>query len=278
MKTIIVATDYSATASNALRFAAKLAQVFNANLVLFNVYHFNVHVSNSLAKPEVRDHIIKDNENRLKRLAEETALLYQLNVSWDIKTADTVEELKNYTTSHQPDLVVMGMDSNIQEYKLFGNTTTAAIRRLKCPVLVVPNDVEYKGINRVLYACEYKFLCEDNHLDLLKEITRKFTAELQVFHVETKADKRVPVTADIQISTIDKLMENIDHTYSFVDNPSIADGIIQGVEAWKADLLVMVPHKTGLWESIFKSSTTREMTLRGRVPLLILPNVSGHPV
>src|SRR5688572_15809938 len=128
MKTIVVATDYSATANNALQFGANLARAFGAELVLLNVYHPSVHVSNSLVTPDTIDQITRNNENRLRELALITAFQYQIQVSGVSKTANTVEALEEYVASRSIDLVVMGMDSSLLEYKLFGNTTTAAIR------------------------------------------------------------------------------------------------------------------------------------------------------
>lgn len=273
MKTIVAATDYSATATNAVQYAANLARVFKASLTLFNVYHLSVHVSNSLATPDEIDHLFRNNEVRLMALAKETAQQYGINVSCLSKKGDTVEALENYATTHQPDLIVVGMDSNLVEYKLFGNTTTTAIRHLKTPVLVIPNDVPFKGIGRILYACEYTCLSEDNHLNLLKEITRKFAAALQVFHVQTRIEKQIPTAVDDQISAIDTIMEDVDHTYNFVENASIIDGITQQAEVWQADLLVMVPHKAGFWELLLKGSATRKMALITRIPLLLLPNI-----
>lgn len=270
MKTIIVSTDYSSTANNALKFGGNLAQAFNANLVLFNVYHPSAHTSNSLITPAEIDHIMKNNEERLEKLTYKTARRYQINVSYVVKTGDTVGQLVESAAAVEADLIVMGVDSNLMEYKLFGNTTTAAIRRLKTPIFVVPNDVQFKGIKKILYACEYTYLRHDNQLDLLKEITRKFNAALQVFHVKTK--KQIPVAVDEEIGAVNVIMEDVDHTFSFVDNPSVHDGIIQGVEEWEPDLLVMVPHKTGFWESLLKGSNTREMAIRTRVPLLVLPS------
>jgi len=271
MKTIIIASDYSATANNALQYAASLARVFKADLLLFNVFHPSVHVSNSLVSAGAMDHIIKNNEDQLNQLAAETARQYQINVTGVSRAADTIEALEDYISSHPADLLVMGMDSGLTEYQLFGNTTTAAIRRLKCPVLVVPNDVPFKNIQKILYACEYTYLHQDNHLDLLREITRRFAAELRVFHVETEA--LTPAVVNDQIRVIDALMKNVDHTYTFAENADIIEGIIQEVEEWPADLLVMVPHKAGFWESLLKVSNTREMALRTRIPLLILPNI-----
>lgn len=270
MKTIVVSTDYSATAGNALEFGAALAQTFNANLVLFNVYHPSVHVSNSLMTPDEIDRIVKNNEDRLEKLKNDVAQRYQIHVSCIIRTGDTVARLEESATTADADLVVMGVDSNLWDYKIFGNTTTAAIRQLKTPILIVPNDVQFKGIRKILYACEYAYLTHDNQLDLLKEIARKFKAALQILHVETR--KQIPVAVDEEIGVVNVMMEDVDHTFSFVDNANVHDGIMQGVADWQADLLVMVPHKAGFWESLLKTSNTREMAVRTRIPLLVLPH------
>jgi len=270
MKTILVATDYSATADNAVQFAANLAKVFKAELILFNAFHPSVHVSNSLVSPESIDAIMTDNKNRLKALAKETGKRYQIEVQGVTRAMDTVETLEDYTTWHKADLVVMGMDSNLTEYKVFGNTTTAVIRRLKTPTLVVPNGIWYKGFSKILYACEPAFVSDNNHLALLDEITRQFGAELQLLHVETKEYDADTVSNNIH--AMHAVVKQINHSYNVIENPSVGDGILEGVKEWQADLLVMVPHRPGFWERLFNGSTTREISLRTRVPLLILPN------
>lgn len=273
MKTILIATDFSETASNALHFAANLATGIDANLVLFNVYHLSIHASNARVSAEEMNEMVKHNNERLQELADEIATKYHLQVTVFSKTDDTIDALEQYTSSHSVDLVVMGMDSNLVEYKMFGNTTTSAIKLQKFPVLVVPNDVPFNGINKVVYACEYTFLDEDNHLDWLKDIAKAFQAKLEILHVETAANAAVLAGDHPMVSTLDALMEDIDHTYTIINNPKVGDGIAKGVEATGADLLIMVPHKAGFIESLFKGSTTREMTLKTRVPLLVLPNL-----
>jgi nucleotide-binding universal stress UspA family protein len=264
MNTIIIATDYSPAATNALQYAASLASVVKADLVLFNSYHLSPHAANGLVSPTAIDQMIEHNNDDLQKLADETAKKY-----------DLIGELAQYAADHNADLVVMGMETNLIEYELFGNTTTAAIKRLKCPVLVVPGDVPFKGIGKILYAYEHTCLDQDNHLDVMKEIARKFAAELQVFHVDTKAKEGAAVAVEDSVtSTVDGLLEDLDHTYNFVGYPKIGEGIARGVEAFEADLLVMVPHKAGFLESLLKGSNTRSMTLKTRVPLLVLPNTN----
>lgn len=122
-----------------------------------------------------------------------------------------------------------------------------------------------------MYACEPDFVSQDNRLDLLEEITRQFQAELQLLHVETQEVDAV--TMGNSIHAMHAVVKQMNHSYNVIENANVRDGIMQGVEEWGADLLVMVPHRPGFWERLFNGSTTREVTLRTRVPLLILPNL-----
>ncbi len=273
MKTIIVATDYSPAANNALEYAANLASIVKADLVLFNTYHLSGHASNALVGPKEIEKMVEQNQLHLHQLATETAEKYKIQVDWTCKLDDTVEELDKYATTSHADLVVMGMESNLIEYELFGNTTTAVIRRLKVPVLVVPNEVLFTGIEKILYAYDPACLDQDNHLDLMKEFAKQFDAKLQVLHVETKVKEGIPVAMEDGVSSeIDNLLEEIAHTYSAISSRQVGEGIAKGVEAFDADLLVMVTHKSGFLESLIKGSTTRKVVLKTRVPLLVLPN------
>jgi nucleotide-binding universal stress UspA family protein len=264
MKTIIIATDYSATANNALHFSASLASAVDAQLMIFNAYHLSVHASSALISPEAIDHLVQNNEDRLKKLAAETAEHFGIRVTWASTMEETVAALEDYAMKNGRALVVMGMDSNLTEYKLFGNTTTAVIGRLKFPVLVVPHDVSFRKIEKIIYACERPQ--DDQSLDLLREINQTFQAELQIIHVETRH-----TTDEDRTGIKDSVLKELNHTYRVIEDSNIGSGIIRGVNDLHADLLVMVPHKPGFLESLLKRSHTREMALKTRVPLLLLP-------
>ncbi len=272
MKTIIVATDFSAAANNALGYAANLASAVDADLVLFNAYHMSTHAINGMVGPEVLDRLVRNNEKQLQDLSDETAQKYNISVSWVSKTDDTIEGLNHYVKDHHPGLVVIGMESNVFSYELLGNTTTAAIKHLKTPILVVPRMATFSGIEKILYAYEPSYLDQHNQLDLMKEIARKFRAQLEVFHVDTHPKKDHPENEENLIHAANTILKDIPHTYSTVSNETIAEGIAQEVDHYNADLLVMVPHKTGFLASLFKGSNTRRVSLKTKVPLLVIPN------
>lgn len=270
MKTILVATDYSAPANNAVEYAAQLARESGAELILFHVYKLSVHASNSLVSTSANiDNLIRQSESRLAETAAETATRFGITVRWELGKDDTIESLKTYTASDPVDLVVMGIESNLPEYRLFGNTTTAAVRLMKFPLLVVPNDIQFHGINRIMYACEASYVKEAGSLDVLKDFAKTFHAPLDVFHVITHHPEQIRNEQLEEL--IGDMLHDVDHHYRYVHNSAVKEGIEEGLQQQPADLLVMIHHRLGFFESLVKGSHTSHVTLTTRVPLLVLP-------
>ncbi len=270
MKTILVATDYSSPASNAVDFAANISSETGASLILFNVHKLSVHARNSLASSDSIEHRIKQSEEQLVKHCQEVSDQYKINVEWELGKDDTVESLKEFTSKHSVDLLVMGIESNLTEYKLFGNTTTDTIKLMQFPLLVVPHDVHYNGINRITYACDPVYIKDNCDLSVLKQFIRNFKSSLEILHVNTNG---IDLKGNTEMEMlVDDIFSGIAHTYRYVNHTRVIDGIKAGLEEYPSDLLVMIPHKLGFFESLIKGSHTSQMTVTTRLPLLVIPN------
>ncbi|MCB0401676.1 MAG: universal stress protein [Flavobacteriales bacterium] len=274
MKRILVATDYSEPANNAVEYAAQLARAFKAELVLFNVFKMSIHASNAMVSTTSIEIQKEKNKHRLLEQAREINERFGINVDCEIGKDDTVESLKKITGHHPVNLVVMGIQSGLVAYKMFGNTTTAAIKLMRFPLLVVPNQVTFQGINKIMYACDETYLKDGRELSTIKKLTTTFGAQLEVFHVLTnhKEGDKNKVLEDL----LDELLSDVIHTYRYVHNPSVYDGILAGLDQNPADLLVMIHHKPGFMEALVKGSHSSQMTVNTHLPLLVIPNEQAN--
>lgn len=270
MKTILVATDYSPAAENATAYAAHLSKVMQAKLVLLNVFKLSIHASNSLATIDQIDMKMEGSAKKLAILAIKLSREYDIEVEPVLKKDDTVESLKNFASDHRVDLVVMGMESNLIEYKVFGNTTTEAIKLRKFPVLVVPNESKFNGIEKIVYACESSYLKEGCKLDSLRSITKTLGSHLEIFYVLTSRFEREKVNK--LEGLMNGVFEDVDHSFHYINNPSVGDGIKTRLQQNSAEMLVMIPHKMGFFESITTRIQTNQMSVQTKIPLLVIPN------
>jgi nucleotide-binding universal stress UspA family protein len=270
MKTIIVATDYSLNANNALQYAAELATYTKSKLILFNSYTLPVHASNTLLSATVVEELIGSNEEYLQNIAEETSSKYDVEVDYFTRLSNFEEELDELVLKTKAELVVMGMHENDWSDSIIGNTTTAVIRHAKYPVLVIPHTAFFKPTKKILFAFDSDCIYPKNKLSVFKEIANCFHAEVQVFHVETLQHRKNldAITSDEVI----KSLSECEPSYKDVYISDVIAGIEKGIDEFGADLVVMVPHKLTFWEALGYSSKTRKMALRTNVPLLVLPN------
>lgn len=272
MKTIIVATDYSAEATHATHYAAALARQTRARIVLFNSYQLPEHTAKNLLSTAAIDKQLAENRAYLESIAIKVAEQYGIKVDCWTNLTYVAEELDILVRRYDADLVVMGMWKKAWEDTLFGNTTTFVIRQAKYPVLVVPEGIRFRGINKILFSWDPDSLGAGNSLLLLRKLATRFHAQVQVLHIEQELELAVS-SPKKRKARLEQILHDIPHTYRNLEEIDVADGIETGLRDYKADLLVMVPQKTGGLGSLFHESRTREMALRTQVPLLAIPNL-----
>ena len=273
MKTIIVATNYSIEANNAMRYASEIARSTNSTLVLFNSFEPSVHTLNTLPRSSSLQELSLDNRNRLKNIAEDLSKEYSINVEYLTRTTSIMLELNYQVKRLKADLVVMGMKPTKAELRT-GNTTTHLIHQGKFPILAVPGEATFNGIAKILFAFNPSSINEENNLQALMDIAGIFNAQIQICHIGKTLQ---PLIKDDNNSTtvsaeLENALNETNHTYEEIAASDVFKGLEEAIENWEPDLLVMVPHKYGLWESIWHKSKTIKMAKRTHIPLLTLPN------
>ena len=278
METIIVATDYSKTADNAVAYAIALAQKFQMKLILFNTYHVPFPATELPVEGDEINYLISVNQEKLEKEALEIAQKNQVVTESVASHGLMVDELKKLVVKKHADLVVMGMRGNSIDRKLFGSLTTTTLREANFPVLVIPEKAYFRRIKRILFACDFNSITLGTRLNLLRDLATGFKSSIEVLQVvkeEALVSKESYDMEDPEVSfNLENLLSHIKHTYRTIEDDNIVEGIEKGMQEYKADMLVMVPHRPSFWNMIFNPGNTRKMALRSEIPLLSLPNSS----
>jgi nucleotide-binding universal stress UspA family protein len=66
------------------------------------------------------------------------------------------------------------------------------------------------------------------------------------------------------------MFDNVDAKFHFVENENVPDAINDFIEREKIDMLIMLPKKHSIVESLFKKSQTKEMLYQSHIPMLAL--------
>lgn len=274
MKTYIVANDFSENAENALEYAGALAAFTNASIILFNAYTVPVHAATGLVSATGVEELLKANNEHLSELAEPISRQYGVKITSTSKLGEIVYTIDELVAHTKADLVIMGMHAQKWSDRVFGNHTTAVIRKAQYPVLVIPPGATFLGVKKILYAFDGNQDFSPGSLSVLSDVVARFNAEVQVFHVVTpNAETKENKFEESKIyAETEKTFKDVTLDYKHVEEAGVINGIEKEINEFGADLLVMVPHKLNVWESLLNQSTTRSICLRTHIPLLILPN------
>lgn len=269
MKTIIVATDFSPEAENALNYAASFAQKTGSRIILFNSFVIPTHFGNSLLPAEALQSLEDENQKILKLKAKSLSSRFGIDTQYESCVMGEVpEELKWLYRKYDADLVVMGMTEKVLDSELFGNTTTAAIGKHSYPVLIVPPTARFRGIHKILVAYDRTLEGEEQVSGKIRKIADFFHAKIEVFHVKKALKENTSPTI------LNEFKES-DHDFKEVTSNKIIKEIHEEIERLPADMLVMIPQRYNFWESILHKSKTRVMASESSVPVLSIPPVYG---
>lgn len=271
--TIIVATNFSAIANNAVTYAAGLAKSANASLILFNSFQLDIHSANSHISAEAMQKQLDKASDRLKTLGSDIAGAFNIEVSCFCSYSFLEDELSSLIELHNAELVVMGMAERSFEQELMGNSTTSVIKNLNTPVLAVPLNARFQNIKKILYACDTLSFSSIKRFSWLRSIVGNLGAEVEFFSVDAKLDDLKQEQDRLLLSsTLEEEFQQVKYLYKTVKSNAVINEIKKEINIYNADILVMVPQKYGFWDSLVHKSKTRIMAAGLDIPLLSFPN------
>ena len=188
MKLIIIPTDFSPVAHNAMLYGLEMAKKVKASVMLLHVYNVPVSITEVPALLVSVDEIREDAETRLGRLKEEAEKIVglDLKIYTETRLGNTTEELDSICNKTNPFAVVMGTKGATGvDRVLFGSTTLSVIKHITSPVIVVPPERTFgSGIHKIGLACDFRNITATTPAGRIKSLVKEFGATLDVLNVD----------------------------------------------------------------------------------------------
>ncbi len=273
MKTIIIPTDFSPTATNAMHYGIDMAKAINASIILLHVYQVPVSYTDTPIVLISVEELKKEAEQKLEKLQKEVEHLTSgsIKVYTEARLGNIADEIENLCEKVKPFAVVMGSKGSTGIEKiLFGSTTLTAIRHLTWPVICVPPGKLFaNGIKKIGFACDFRNIVETTPADAIKTFVKEFGAELHVLNVDFHNKQFKPETPE-QSALLHTLLEEVNPVYDFIEHKDIEDGLNEFAEKNNIDLLITIPKKHKLLDGLFKPSSTKQLVVQSHVPVMCI--------
>ncbi len=270
MKTILVATDFSITALNAVKYAADMSVAINADLVLLHVYQVPVSYSEVpivMDQDDIRQIAEKDLNELKNTLLEEKA--GKLNIRTEIRIGSFFPQLKAVCEMIKPYAVVIGSQGKTAAERFFlGGHAVYAMRHLMWPLITVPLGVAFSTLKKIGLACDFNDVVEATPIDEIILLVNDFKAELHLLN--TGKQEVFDPGLVYQSGLLRELLEDLKPQYHFINNENIDEGLIDFAEKNQLDLLIILPKRHGLMDKLIHKSHTKQLVLHSHVPVMAL--------
>ncbi|WP_116126065.1 universal stress protein [Lewinella sp. IMCC34183] len=268
MKKIMVATDYSESADNAVDYGVSLANHFGSLLSLVSAVEEPYSAAAGVLV-DMKDHIRQEAMETMGKVKDKVSGRLSNGATIDTHTVDgevgptltRVAKAKNY------DLIVMGTKGSDAARELFtGSAANSVIKNSKLPVMVVPTRADFRDIKRILLSVDEQPFAGPQVVAPLLQIARAYGAEIVVYHGDEDGDGK---GYDPRLA---EYLGDVNHRFEVRSgkSDSISKGIKQAVSEQGADLLCMVYHDHGFFGRLFNESTVSKVVFDSQVPLLVL--------
>ncbi len=283
MKLIVAPIDFSKNSANALDYACALAQEFHSKLIIVHAYETPATFSEMpyTVVTDADESIRRSAEEKLKSLKTKIEKKYrEVSVDTHVINGAPADVIIRLGQKELPDIIVMGTTGTSKfERLLMGSTTSRVVHTASCPVLCIPKEAKFEGIQRIVFATD---LHEDNINAALSIVTfaRHFDAEISFLYVDDKHLIHSDDSIDLMTKKIRKRVRHEKLSGYISKNTDIIKGIDYFLKKYKAQVLVMLTHERHLPQSLFSHSITTLMSNQTRIPLLALKPVTKtlhHP-
>jgi len=271
METILAPTDFSKASKNAINYAAQLAKINKAGLILLHAYLPPVMVSDVPVMIPFADEIEKKGLKKLKIMAANLRAKYgkALKIEVICKYGSPAPCIMDIAKEKKCKLIVMGLQgTGFIEERITGSTTTDLIKKSEVPVLSIGDKIKYKKIKRIVFATDFLQLKKAEILNPLKEMAATFKSHIYILHV-TPENLAIPtITEAVQGIKLDRALEGSDHSFHNCINNKVSEGINEFVKTFKIDMVVMISRNHSILHSIFNKRETKAVAFQSTIPLL----------
>ena len=280
MKHIMVPTDFSDCAANALDFAIRTARSLHADITLLHAMEVkeSLYTDYMGVNKEYNRYLFDELFEKLKAYKEQVEKKEGIKLDFKLVKGSLNAAIEEAGEIMPVDLVIMGTlgASGIKE-KLWGTKTARVIQQCHLPVLAVPHDYKWKKPEIILIATN-QFEKDKKLLDFVFTLAGLFNAhvEVAVFTNEHEDNPEVFLEYARRVTQYEKMLKEEYHedtlTASQIYGFEFEESLKKYIDQNKVDMLVMVPHeRKSLLDRIFNPSRTKKMSYHTRIPLLSIP-------
>lgn len=270
MKKILVPTDFSEQAENALRVAVQLAKKNKSSIYLLHMLELPLNLVDSTSSgrdlPEAL-FFMKLARRRFEELMAKD-FLKDVEVFETVQFQETFNGIVESAKKHDADLIVMGSHGASGFKEMFiGSNTEKVVRTSHIPVLVIKNRHEDFVVKNFVFATDYS---KETKKPFLEAVTfaKKVGAKIHLLFVNTANNF-------ITTNEVNKMAEDFvegvplkNYTLNIYNDTSVEKGVLNFAQSIDAGLIGMSTHGRKGLAHFFNGSISEDLVNHAKRPVI----------
>lgn len=278
MKNILVLTDFSDNAYNALFYVSKLFNQIECGFFLLNAYEERLSQAGKLVNGE--EEVVTLAKRRSKEGLE--SVFHKINLDNPnpkhryqklSKSMDLMTAVKKAIQEFKIDLLVLGNKGITSLVSVFwGSTTIKVMTSIKeCPILAVPADKEFTTPSEIAFATNYKRTFDAEVMAPVRFMTSLCGAAVRIVHINE--EKRLSKFQESNLNTLITYLKPMEHTLHWMPNFTSKTKAIQVfLDELNIGMLAMVNYEHSFLELLLREPVIQRMTFHITIPFLVIPS------
>jgi nucleotide-binding universal stress UspA family protein len=282
MKNILIPTDFSENAWNAVKYAIELYKNEQCNFYLLNTYTPNIATSRFMASAVNEERYTVENSskkglinllNRIEKEYPDPAHIHNFKtISSFSFLVDEVKELVNDYNIH---IVILGTKgaSGLAEVFMGSNAVRIIKAVKKCPVLAIPECFKYETPKEIAFATDFNRFYTVSELQPLIELAETFNATIRIVHVQTQ----IKALTELQQFNLNMLRRYLKTTEHYIHTISEVNSVSNTLEVFanelQVHLLAMLNYQHSYMERATREPIVKKIAFHTQLPLLVLPEM-----
>ena len=271
MKKILVPTDFSDQAENALKVAAQLAKKHHSQIYLLHIIELPVHLVDLMATPAPSApeaiFFMKETHKKFEELMAKD-FLKGIEVFETVSFEDIREGVIDTCTKNMIDFIVMGShgSSGFEEF-FIGSNAEKIVRFAQQPVLVIKQECNIFDVGDVVYATNLDTE-EKPAIAAISNFAKQIDAKLNVVWINTASSFKSTQQAEEELKTVLSGIEMGQPTLTIYNDTNVEKGILNFAESINAGLIGIGTHGRKGLSHFINGSVGEDVVNHAKRPVL----------
>jgi nucleotide-binding universal stress UspA family protein len=279
MKKIVLTTDFSENAWNAIFTALKIYADVDCHFYLLHAYEPStlnlLGIKSQQRLGVIYDSLSKHSEQEL----EEMFNYFEINHKnpkhkfTTVSKSKTLEEaVKDIVNQNDADVLIMGTQGATGVKEVFlGSNTVKVLKTIKnIPIFTIPSGFNFQKLHTIIFTSDFTKPFNNNELSQIIELAILWKAQIEIVNVAVEFN--LNDTQNINKAILKERFAGLDYQFK---NVPFEINISHSIDAYVGNknscILSIIRHQHTFWEKIIGEPVIKKIAFHSNIPVIFLP-------